>query len=115
MENRYTYYGDITAENFEQVLCNISHVVNRKYKLIFEAGLIEKLCQEAQYPCYKFAHNLEGEFYMRAKVGRTTLEFLIRNNPTNLEKKESLILQIRNNGNFLYNKPENSKLAIYIG
>ena len=114
MENEYTYNGDITAENFQEVLCSISYVGKKQYELVFKAGVIEDICREKQYPCYKFAHNLEGEPYMRAKVDRTTLEFLIRNSPHNLGERESLILQIKNNGEKVYNKPEKIEGTIYV-
>ena len=96
MENEYIYNGDITAENFEQVLCNIFHIGTQQCEFIFRAGVIEDICRKKQYPCYKFAHNLEGEPYMRAKVNGITVEFLVRSKDKN--EKESTILQIRNNG-----------------
>ena len=114
MENEYTYNGEITGENFEQVLCSISHVGTQQCEFVFGAGVIEDICREKQYPCYKFAHNLEGEPYMRAKVNRTTLEFLIISSSKNFGEKESLILQIRNNGENLYYRPEKPKATICV-
>ena len=114
MENEYTYNGDITVESFEQVLCSISYVGNLEYELVFMVGVIEDICCEKRYPCYKFAHNLEGEPYMRARINQITLEFLIRNKSKNLNEKESLILQIRNNGERVYYRPEKPKGTIYI-
>ena len=103
-----------TKKNFEEFLVSLSHldVNNNQYELIFPAGMIEAICKEKNYPCYKFAHNLEGDSYMRAKIYPITLEFLVRSIEKN--KKESSVLQIKNNGEKIYCKPENPVWTIYV-
>ena len=115
MTTKYTtHLGDITADNFEQVLFSISYFQNHQCELVFPARMIESICKEKQCPCYKFAHNLEGDHYMRARLSKITLEFLVRNNQENQNEKESLVLQITSNGNMLYRKPENPNATIYV-
>ena len=102
-----------TAKNFEEILVSISHLnENNNFEFIFPAGMIEAICKEKNYPCYKFAHNLEGDSYMRARVNRITLEFLVRSKKEN--EKESAVLQIRNNGERIYYRPENPVWTIYV-
>ena len=86
----------------------------KEYEFIFPAQVIEDYCKERNYPCYQFAHNLEGDIYMRAKINRTTLEFLTRKCMKNQHQREAIILQIRHYGNILYCKPNIPKGTIYV-
>ena len=88
--------------------------MEKEYEFIFPAQIIEDYCKEKNYPCYQFAHNLEGDIYMRAKINRTTLEFLVRKSLKNQHQNETLLLQIRNNGQILYCKSDVPNGTIYV-
>lgn len=108
MEKEYTH------QTFEQFLCSMSSSGQKEYELIFPAQMIEDYCKEKNYSCYQFAHNLEGDIYMRAKIDRITLEFLTRKSLKKQHQNDAVILQIRNNGQILYCKPDISKGTIFI-
>lgn len=105
---------DVTADNLEQILCSMRDEENRHQELIFPEGVIEKLCREKQYPCYKYAHNLEGHIYMRVRTYHITFEYLVVSYPGDMNLKESIITQIMVNGQIIYHRPNNPDGTIYV-
>jgi len=115
MVNAYTaHWGDITVDNLEQILSSISYLGNRQYEIVFSAGMIERICAENQYPCYRFAHDLDGNPYIRARIDRITLEFLVISKKENPNEKQSLVLQINNKGQRIYSRPEKPTATSYV-
>lgn len=102
------------VQTFEQLLCSIPSSRQNEYELILPAQMIEDICKENNYPCYQFAHDLEGNIYMRAKVNRITLEFLKMKSPQDKNSKNAVIFQIKRCGDVLYSKPNVPKGGFYL-
>jgi len=105
MNYKQTDIRDITAENFEQILLSICKENVNVQNMIFPEEMIKEICNVKQYPCYKFAHNLNGDSYIRAWFGQIIVEFLVVTNQKNPEQKEYHVLQILKNGQKIYYKP----------
>ena len=114
MYEKKTFLRNITAENLDEVLCSMSCDENKQQELIFPDGMIEHICEEKQYPCYRFAHNLEGHIYMRARVKHVTVEYLVIPNGKEQEGKEAHVCQITFNGDLIYKKPDTPNGKIYV-
>ena len=113
MENLVSFIRGTTVDNFENVLYNMSLEKNKDWEMFFSSDMIESICKEHSYPCYRFAHNLEGHVYWRMRMKNLTLEYAV----LPIVKKSdynAYVLQFSCNGQLLYKKPDDSAGRIHV-
>jgi len=101
-----------SAELFCKILLHMAYGKNREGEITFSTDLIDAICKEKGYPCYRFAFNLEKQEYWRMRTPEVTLEYLVtsdaRKNASN-----ACVHQIFNNGQLVYKRPVEPQWTIY--
>ena len=100
--------------DFKKFLGSLSTENINRQEVIFPDQLIESWCNLLNYPCYKFAHNLKKQPYMRAQIEGFTMEYLVIDKPENPEQKQAYVLQIVKNGEKIYTSPKEPTGTIYV-
>lgn len=95
---------DFATENLKKILRSMSSKNKKGQELIFPAGMIESFCRLGRYPCYRFAHNLKGQHYMRARIEEFTLEYIVITDSKSANYKEACVCQISENGKTIYTR-----------
>ena len=105
-------FNERSAELFCKILLHMAYGKNREGEITFSTDLVDAICKEKGYPCYRFAFNLEKHEYWRMRTPNITLEYLV----TSSEKKNAsnaYVHQIFNNGQLVYKRPDVPEWTIY--
>ena len=100
---------DFATENLKTILHSMSSENKKQQELIFPVGMIESYCRLRSYPCYRFAHNLKNQPYMRERIDEFTVEHLVITDP-----EGACVCQISVHGKLIYTRPDNPVGAIRI-
>lgn len=101
-----------TAELFCKIFVHMAYGKNREGEITFSTDLIDAICKEKGYPCYRFAFNLQKHEYWRMRTPDITLEYLV----TSSAKKNAnnaYVHQIFNNGQLVYKRPDDPQWTIH--
>lgn len=101
-----------SAELFCKILLHMAYGKNREGEITFSTDLIEAICKDKGYSCYRFAFNLQKHEYWRMRTPDITLEYLV----TSSSKKNAsnaYVHQIFNNGQLVYKRPDTPQWTIY--
>lgn len=102
-----------TAELFCKILLHMAYGKNREGEITFSTDLIEAICKEKGYPCYRFAFNLERHEYWRMMTPDITLEYLVTSN-VRKNASNAYVHQIFNKGQLVYKRPDDPQWTIYV-
>lgn len=105
---------DFATENLKKILRSMSSKNKKEQELIFSAGMIESFCCLGHYPCYRFAHDLKGQPYMRARIEEFTLEYIVITDSESANYKKACVCQISENGTTIYTKKDSPVGTILI-
>lgn len=108
-----TFIRGASANNLDAILLQMIRPENKQQEMVFLNEMIVEICKECHYPCYKFAHNLEGDTYMRVRMKNITLEYIVMKNPRTQEYN-SYVQQISKNGQLIYRKLDNPIGTIHV-
>lgn len=103
---------EATAEFFCKIVLPMALDKNKEAQMLFSTNVIENICKENQYPCYTFAHNLEGHKYWRMRIGKITLEYVVTSASSN--NHNAYVYQIFEDGRLVYRKTEKPQCTIYV-
>lgn len=105
---------DYAEKNLKEILLSMEDEDNQMQELVFPPHMIENYFAQSHHSCYEFAHNLEGQPYMRARMDGITLEYLVRTNPEKPGYEEARICSIYAFGKTIYRRPDNPIGIIYV-
>ena len=110
-----TFFRNIDANNLDTALLLMVRPEYEKQEMVFRSNMIEKICIECQYPYYQFAHNLEGDIFMRMKMRlkNITMEYIVMKDVEG-KNYNSYVHQIFQNGQVIYRRPDKPIGKIYL-
>ena len=113
MGNLVSFLKGTTVNNFDKVLYSMTLPENKEREMLFSSEMVDTICEEGHYITYSFAHNLVGEIYMRMRMKKITLEYLVnpRIDPQNYNAK---LTGIYISGQLRYRNPTSPEGKIYL-
>lgn len=97
------------AIHLKDILLDMAKEENKAQELIFPDSMLEDLCDLCGYYLYQFAHDLNNQPYMRAKMYDIgiTLEYRVVANVESENGKQELVTNVFEKGVLHYRRPNN--------
>ena len=94
----------MTSNDFESFLLSLGQQENSQREFLFSSAMLDSFCKKEGHVAYRFAHNLEGHFYMRMRIGNITLEYLA-NLAAGQKDFNAYVHQVFISGKRIYRRP----------
>ncbi len=91
---------DVTGD-LKTILLSMENEDNQLQELILPVSMIEDYCTQKR----PFAHDLDGQPYMRCKIDDVTLEFLVLNAQEGVDYEQARVCQISRCYKLIYRRP----------